>query len=216
MGCCVEGCDSAAPRKGRLLDDGTYETLCNPHHDIFFAAELGVSVDRWKRLKKYRPFIKRGFSTEEIKQELFEKHLANNSRARPYYEHRKNYCENRDGRLGFKCTYTEPDLLEFAHMGPGLWLAVDHIDGNHENHVEENCQTLCHNCHHVKGLQEGDSNKSGWEFNNVTHQELIDFFDRVVIWRELESSARPKCVDKIKLNYQRILPSNAGGSKKKI
>jgi 5-methylcytosine-specific restriction endonuclease McrA len=59
----------------------------------------------------------------------------------PYLKHRKDYCENVDGRLGHKCTATI------------VWngqLQVDHIDGNHSNNNPENLQTLCANCHSLK------------------------------------------------------------------
>lgn len=59
----------------------------------------------------------------------------------PYRKHRKEYCENVDGRLGHKCTSTI------------VWngqLQVDHIDGNHNNNKPENLQTLCANCHTLK------------------------------------------------------------------
>ena len=57
------------------------------------------------------------------------------------YKYRKNYCENVDSRLGFKCTATI------------VWdgqLSVDHIDENHENNDTRNHLTLCHNCHWYK------------------------------------------------------------------
>ena len=29
-------------------------------------------------------------------------------------------------------------------------LSVDHINGDHSDNRKENCQTLCHTCHHIK------------------------------------------------------------------
>ena len=58
-----------------------------------------------------------------------------------YLNHRKNYCENVDSRLGYKCTSTI------------VWegqLTVDHINGIHDDNRVENLQTLCHNCHSYK------------------------------------------------------------------
>jgi len=69
-----------------------------------------------------------------------------------YKQYRKDYCENKDGRLGFECTATI--IMQ-------LMLDVDHIDGNPENNSQENLQTLCKNCHAYKtwvnqdGLTEG-------------------------------------------------------------
>lgn len=62
-----------------------------------------------------------------------------------YKIHRKDYCENKDGRLGFTCTTTITDLVPWQ-----MQLDVDHIDGNPTNNSKENLQTLCKNCHHVK------------------------------------------------------------------
>lgn len=58
-----------------------------------------------------------------------------------YIQHRKDYCENVDGRLGYKCTSTI------------VWegqLEVDHINGIHTDNRPENLQTLCSNCHSYK------------------------------------------------------------------
>jgi len=61
-----------------------------------------------------------------------------------YKQHRKTYCENEDGRLGYSCT---AKIVE-----PRWQLEVDHIDGNRENNSIENLQTLCCNCHRVKTM----------------------------------------------------------------
>lgn len=78
----------------------------------------------------------------------------------PYLKYRKDYCENKDGRLGFKCTYVAPTEEQLVESGlrPDFmgWLQVDHIDGNHTNNKEENLQTLCANCHNIKTFQAGD------------------------------------------------------------
>lgn len=62
--------------------------------------------------------------------------------------HKKNYCENIDGRLGFKCTSTIVDTCQ---------LDLDHIDGNHFNNIPKNVQTICKNCHSVKSKINGDT-----------------------------------------------------------
>ena len=62
-----------------------------------------------------------------------------------YKQYRKDYCENIDGRLGFKCT------------SKIIWegqLDADHIDGNHNNHSKENIQTLCKVCHSLKSWKD--------------------------------------------------------------
>jgi hypothetical protein len=59
-----------------------------------------------------------------------------------YKKYRKDYCEARDGRLGWKCT----NEILFP-----LWqLSVDHFDGDRNNNEPSNLLTLCHNCHGIK------------------------------------------------------------------
>jgi hypothetical protein len=53
----------------------------------------------------------------------------------------KNYCENIDGRLGFKCTATIVDKCQ---------IDMDHIDNNNNNNSIDNIQFLCSNCHRYK------------------------------------------------------------------
>ena len=78
----------------------------------------------------------------------------------PYLKYRKTYCENRDGRFGFKCTFTPPPghVLEELGLREDFmgWLQVDHKNGNHFDNREENLQTLCANCHNVKTFSNGD------------------------------------------------------------
>ena len=68
-----------------------------------------------------------------------------------YRAFKLDFCENTDGRLGFKCTTTIMD---------DSMLTMDHIDNNHENNEPENLQTLCACCHNYK-TRFYDSNKNG-------------------------------------------------------
>lgn len=86
----------------------------------------------------------------------------------PYLVHRKNYCENIDGRLGFVCTSTilnpidNPEL--FGDDPNPTWnamLQVDHIDGNPFNNDPKNLQTLCACCHIFKTHKEEDYKTPG-------------------------------------------------------
>ncbi len=65
--------------------------------------------------------------------------------------HKKDYCENRNGELGFICTST-------IHSSANLEL--DHIDGNHFNNIPSNVQTLCQICHTEKSKRRGDFKQS--------------------------------------------------------
>lgn len=65
-----------------------------------------------------------------------------------YKQFRKEHCENRDGRLGFKCTTTIVD--------PEWQLDADHINGDPSDNCEENIQTLCKCCHAIKTRDEKD------------------------------------------------------------
>jgi hypothetical protein len=65
----------------------------------------------------------------------------------PSLKNRKDYCENRDGRLGFVCT------LNVVWVG---MLDVDHINGDSDDETEENYQTLCKCCHAYKTSQNRD------------------------------------------------------------
>jgi 5-methylcytosine-specific restriction endonuclease McrA len=76
-----------------------------------------------------------------------------------YKIHRKNYCENKDGRLGFKCKYK----IQIEAQ-----LQVDHINGNPTDHREENLQTLCANCHVFKTLENKDYLSPGRRYFKYT------------------------------------------------
>ena len=64
---------------------------------------------------------------------------------------KKNFCENKDGRLGFICATKGAKL--FSCM-----LDMDHIEPESQGgqNVPENIQTLCKNCHARKSWQDGD------------------------------------------------------------
>lgn len=65
---------------------------------------------------------------------------------------KKNYCENKDGVLGFKCP------VDKNYDFPNNVLHEDHKDGDHYNNKAENLMTLCSICHAQKGLISGDFN----------------------------------------------------------
>ena len=59
----------------------------------------------------------------------------------PYKKYRLDYCENRDSRLGFRCTTTV--------VWDGM-LDVDHKNGRPNDNRPRNLQTLCKCCHAYK------------------------------------------------------------------
>ena len=61
-----------------------------------------------------------------------------------YRLHKKSYCENIDGRLGYVCTSTILDSCQ---------LDVDHANSDHEDNRIENLDTLCRCCHSYKTIQ---------------------------------------------------------------
>ena len=91
-------------------------------------------------------------ATYDIRSECYKCH--DGFRNRPgVIPHKKTYCENKDGRLGFKCV---------ADITDSCMLEMDHIDSDKWNNVPNNVQTLCRNCHSYKTKYNGDSknNKS--------------------------------------------------------
>jgi 5-methylcytosine-specific restriction endonuclease McrA len=64
--------------------------------------------------------------------------------------HKKNYCENKDGRLGFICP------VDPTFNFPNNVLHDDHVNGDHYDNSPSNLMTLCSICHAIKGLKSGD------------------------------------------------------------
>jgi hypothetical protein len=76
-----------------------------------------------------------------------------------YRIHRKDFCENIDGRLGFKCTTTIID--------PEWQLDTDHINGDPSDNREENLQTFCKCCHAIKTRDSKDYASPGRKSLNL-------------------------------------------------
>jgi 5-methylcytosine-specific restriction endonuclease McrA len=116
--------------------------------------------------------------THRIATELngYESITAFSNSRHPYLKYRKDYCENVDGRLGFKCTYSSPSSETLLEMGLTSdfkgWLQVDHIDGNHTNNDESNLQTLCACCHSIKTFQAGDYATPGRKTRNRYNKKV--------------------------------------------
>lgn len=114
--CCVKGCGELG-------------------HDITSASKREQGI-----------IVRRPLCHDHYYDSLAKRKGLKNSRAffnsyHPYRQYRKNYCENIDGRLGYKCTTTI------------VWegqLDVDHINGIPTDNRPKNLQTLCSCCHVYK------------------------------------------------------------------
>ena len=125
--CTHRGCRKHGGHTGNYRKDGTpmFRKLCTKHHNTKTAKKYGL-----KNIAEVMA-TKGGF--DSVTDFLNSTH--------PYRKHRKDHCENRDSRLGFKCSY------KIRHSAQ---LEVDHINGNPKDNRVRNLQTLCNNCHCYK------------------------------------------------------------------
>ena len=65
-----------------------------------------------------------------------------------YTKDKLDFCQNEDGRLGFKCITNVEELKKY--FVTDVFLEQDHIDENHRNDDPFNFQTLCVICHKFK------------------------------------------------------------------
>ena len=119
---CARPCDIISTRK-----DGSplYRKICKTCHSSKTASKHGL-----KNLKEVVA-MNAGFDNPTD--------YANSTH--PYRRHRKDFCENIDGRLGYVCD----SVIRMSAQ-----LEVDHRDGNHLNNDPNNLQTLCKMCHTFK------------------------------------------------------------------
>ncbi len=78
--------------------------------------------------------------------------------------HKKTFCENKEGILGFICPMDKDRYHEF----PSDIYHMDHVDGNHHNNTLENLKTFCAICHTRKGKESGDFN--GYKNSSRIHK----------------------------------------------
>ena len=85
--------------------------------------------------------------------------------------HKKNYCENKDNILGFKCPMDETRYGEF----PSDIYDMDHLDGDHHNNIPSNLITICKICHARKGKEKGDFNSQ--KISSRIHKNKYSIID---------------------------------------
>lgn len=78
--------------------------------------------------------------------------------------YKKQFCENKDGILGFTCPMDNNRYSEF----PSDIYHMDHLDGNHYNNTLTNVKTFCAVCHTRKGKENGDFN--GFKASSHIHK----------------------------------------------
>lgn len=142
--------------------DGTpiYRKWCSEHHDKRTAAKHG--------LKNIAEVVAKNAGFSSVMEYLdaqaiakgFKSYTDYENSKHPYRRYRKNYCENADGRLNYKCTTTIVD---------DYLLDVDHIDGNPSNNDPSNLQTLCACCHRVKTRMYEDYKTMGRKSLGITY-----------------------------------------------
>jgi hypothetical protein len=68
--------------------------------------------------------------------------------------HKKKFCENNTGILGFICPM---DKLRYEEFPSDIY-HMDHVDGDHHNNTAINVKTFCSICHTRKGRDKDDFN----------------------------------------------------------
>ena len=84
--------------------------------------------------------------------------------------HKKKYCENKHGILGFKCPMDPERYHEFSSD----CYDMDHLDGNHHNNNTENLITICKICHARKGKESGDFNSQKQSSRKHKNPDKVD------------------------------------------
>lgn len=148
--CIHLGCNDTRQHMGIYRKDGTplFRNLCSKHHNKKVAEKHGLN------------------SMHEVvaKNAGFASYVDYANSKHSYRKHRKNYCENIDGRLGYICNYP---------IKISAQLQVDHVNGDPSDDREENCQTLCANCHTYKTHISKDYSTPGRKKMKTKNQNAI-------------------------------------------
>ena len=174
--CQTKGCDNNTSYQGGEKQGYTWLLFCNKCTKTERALEQGNSslLEYEDKLAQEAGFIDQG---------------DRDRKGHKYLKYRKDYCENRDGRLGFVCPLGDkpiinpinnPEIFEDKDNKRGYYhgmvvakswnglLEVDHKNGDPSDNSPENLQTLCVYCHKVKTAQEGDAHSDGRKTLGIT------------------------------------------------
>lgn len=80
--------------------------------------------------------------------------------------HKKEYCENADGRLSWKCPVPVRSWKELGMLNA---LDLEHLDGDHFNNAPENVDTICKLCHGKKSTINNDFSNTKESARRIVH-----------------------------------------------
>jgi 5-methylcytosine-specific restriction endonuclease McrA len=167
--CEVRGCKNERATAGKQKNGNTiYRRVCTKHH-----------YERQEELAEregYANALERKYAKEE---ELAEKEGFDtvNDYRNSKHEYRwalKPYCENVDGRLGFRCTTTImlTGQLEVDHVYPKNRAKLNGYS-KEEYNSPENLHTLCSCCHKYKTITYKD-------YANILDSQTEALLDKLV------------------------------------
>jgi len=159
--CFLPGCNTkvkvrGTDKKGNIF----FNVFCKKHATLldpkvstarvaYAAKKAGLSVPEFRRMRLVATAKNAGMTVAQYQANVVKKSAAKlglsivdyRNRNHPHRKHRKTYCENKDGRLGYKCR------VKIRHSSQ---LETDHINGNPSIQTKKNLQTLCCLCHRFK------------------------------------------------------------------
>lgn len=80
--------------------------------------------------------------------------------------HKKEYCENSDGHLGWTCPVPKDSWKELGMLNS---LDLEHTDGDHNHNTTENVKTICKLCHGKKSIANNDFDNRKLSARKIVH-----------------------------------------------
>ena len=80
--------------------------------------------------------------------------------------HKKEFCENIDGRLGWTCPVPSESWKALDMLNA---LDLEHLDGDHFNNISENVDTICKLCHGKKSIMNNDFSNQKYSARKIVH-----------------------------------------------